>query len=156
MDGSQRRNSAVILISAFVLASCSGGGGGPSSVPTATSPMVVSPNLAAPQARHRGHKHPLDATVCTKTPVMNLQVTPTSLTIAPNGSASFTACTQYATTYSLKVAPKGFVSVPASVTPTTQATTIKAATISVTAGSTCGSGTITVTDKKNDKQIVSV
>jgi len=118
--------------------------------------MVVSPNIVAPQAKHRGHKHPLDSTVCTKTPVMNLQVTPASLTIAPNGSASFTACTQYATTYSLKVAPKGFVSVPASVTPTTQPTTIKAATISVTAGSTCGSGTITVTDKKNDKQIVNV
>jgi hypothetical protein len=124
------------------------------------SPTAVIPNVAAaPQAKHRA-KDALLASVCTKVPVNGLQVTQTSLTLAPTGSAQFTACTQYSSKYTITVSPSGVLTAPSSpstVTPTVpQNTSIFSANITVTAGPTCGSATITVKDKKGNKQTVSV
>lgn len=147
------RTTIAIIIGAFTFAGC---GGGPASLPTTNYPPSNSPALAStlPAYRHH-HKHVLDAS-CTRAPVQSLQITPTSLTLASKGSAQFTACTQYESTYTLTASPNGIVSVPASVTPTVGPNGIKSATISVTAGAICGSGSITVQDKKGNKQTVSV
>jgi hypothetical protein len=120
--------------------------------------MAALPNVAAAaQWKHRDRKHAAVAPSCTTTPVKSPQVIPSSLTIDPTKSAQFVICTQYSTVYKLTVNPPGFVTVPASVTPTVQPNSIKAAMVTVTAGATgCQDGTITVSDKKTKSVTVNV
>lgn len=151
---------AAFLVGAFILTACSGGGGS-ASLPASVAPSVSTSSIAAPQSLHHKHRrHPRDASVCTTVPVNGLQVTTTSMTLAPNGSGQFTACTQYASKYKITASPSGILTAPtspSSVTPKVQPTTIKTATITVTAGATaCQDATITVKDKKGKTQTVSV
>jgi hypothetical protein len=96
--------------------------------------------------------------VCT--PGKALAVAPASLTLAPNGSSQFTACTQYFSNYTVTVSPSGVLTAPTSpstVTPTEPANgTIYFANITVTAGASCGNATITIKDKKRNTQSVNV
>lgn len=89
-----------------------------------------------------------------------LQVTPASLTLAPNGSDQFIACTQYFSKYTITVSPSGILTAPtspSSVTPTEPSGgTTYSATVTVTAGTTCGNATITVKDKRGTIKTVSV
>src|SRR5215469_11702646 len=119
MGRSRRRINVAILVGASVLASCSGGGGPtslPASIsPTTTSPIATLPNVASPQSVHRvKHELPADATLCSTLPVSGLQVTATSLAVAPNGSTSFTACTQYSSVYKITVSPSDILTSPTS------------------------------------------
>jgi hypothetical protein len=98
----------------------------------------------------------LAAPSCTQTPVSSPQVIPSSLTLDPNGSGQFVICTQYSTVYKLTANPAGIVTFPASVTPTVQPNSVKAAIVTVTAGATCGSATITSKDKKGKTATVGV
>lgn len=154
------RALVAVVVGAFILGGC-GGSGGSASLPASISPSVASPTIASPQSSdHKHRRHPLDANVCTTMPVNGLQVTTTSITLAPNGSSQLTACSQYSSPYKITVSPPGVLTAPlspSSVTPTVQPTTIKTATITVTAGATaCQDATITVKDKKNNKQTVKV
>src|SRR5215469_7965512 len=108
MRSSRSRSTAAIIVGACIVTACSGGGG-PASLPSTTSPSAISRDGAMTQPLHR-FKHERDAlgaNVCTTSPVKGLQVTPTSLTLAPKGSTSFTACTQYETTFSIAVSSPG-------------------------------------------------
>jgi hypothetical protein len=110
---------------------------------------------------HRGKRlRPKDiAAACT--PGKKLGVAPSSLTLAPNGSDQFTACTQYSSKYTITVSPSGVLTAPTSpstVTPTEPANgTTYSATVTVTAGATaCKNATITIKDKRGNTQTVNV
>lgn len=97
-------------------------------------------------------------TPCTKIPVKSLQVSTTTITMSPSTSTSFQACTQYSGPYTITATPstQTIITFPKTVNPTDGVNGIFSATINVTAGAVDGTVTLTVRDKKGNKQQVVV
>lgn len=102
---------------------------------------------------------PDTTTGCNGNPIKGLQASATDLgTLTSVGAtASFTACTQYFSKYSVSVSPAGVVSVPASpVVPTSPAEDMPYSTLITATAVANGTATITVRDKKGNTQSVTV
>ncbi len=97
------------------------------------------------------------AASCDAAPVPSLTVTPTRLTLVAGQTATFQACTQYASAYpatsqdatAATVAATGSAARSAAGQPLTR-------TFTVTAGASAGMATITVADKNGNEQTVAV
>ncbi|HZV80418.1 MAG TPA: hypothetical protein VFF60_12510 [Candidatus Binatus sp.] len=146
--------SCVVLCMMFVIAGCAGSGSYPNAV------TVPQQSTATTSPQHVNATAQVVANGCTLTPIKNLQVSATDLgTLTSAGAnASFTACTQSFSNYTVTVAPAGIVSLSPSspVTPTEPPNgTAYSATITVTALAN-GTATITITDKKGNVKTVTV
>src|SRR5436305_14325194 len=119
---------------------------------SATGPTAAT-SLAAPHL----DKNPVAS--CDAPTVRALTVTPASLTIVVSESATFTACTQYATDFAVAVAPAGVITVTAAGPAGRVADGLpykQAFTVTAAAGAAGRTATITVTDKKGATQAVTV
>ena len=151
----------IIIGMTVSLASC--GGGSPGSlgngvVPQSQSTVQPTTRDAASQTKSSS-LNPSAPNPCLVQPLRGLLVTPTTITIAPGAQSSFQICTQFNSTYALTASNSLLASphFPETVTPKPMGQNdVFIATVNITAGAVGGADTLTIKDKKGDKQTVTV